>query len=176
VAARNKQISLKPQDLLVLFKLASNLNERFTYAGLAQSLGIATSESHASIARVVQSRLASTDENGINLARSAFIEFVIYGAIYFFPAVMGPATRGLPTGYAAPPLKEIINQPEEMPPVWPYSLGPVRGMALYPLYPSVPAVAATDPLLYENLALFDALRAGAAREREIAQRLLRERL
>lgn len=176
MAVRNKQISLKPQDLLVLFKLAGNPHEHFTYAGFAKSLGIAASEVHASITRALQSRLAVADESGINLARPALIEFVIYGAVYFFPAVMGPATRGYPTGYAASPLKELINQPEEMPPVWPDSNGPVRGIALYPLYPSVPAASQLDPVLYENLALFDALRAGAAREREIARHLLRERL
>ncbi len=176
MGVRNKQIALKPQDLLVLFKLAGKPRERFTYAGLSESLGIAASEGHASIARVMQSRLASADDNGINVVRSAFIEFVIYGAIHSFPAVMGPATRGVPTGYAAAPLKELINQPDEMPPVWPDSQGGVRGFALYPLYPSVPRAVKRDPLLYENLSLFDALRSGAARERELAQQLLRERL
>jgi hypothetical protein len=160
----------------VLFKLASHPLNRFTYAGLAASLGIATSEAHGSISRLIQSRLAVTDDNGITLVRPAVTEFVIHGAIYSFPAVMGSVTRGIPTGYAAPPLKELIIQPDEMPPIWPDSKGTVRGIAFYPLYPSVPAAAKADFVLYENLALFDALRNGAARERDIAQRLLRERL
>lgn len=173
---RNRQISLKPQDLLVLFKLASNPAEPFTYASFAKSLRIAASEVHASIGRIAQSRLAVSDENGIRLNQPTFADFVIYGAVYFFPPVVGPATRGLPTGYAAPPLKELISQPDELPPVWPDPKGPVRGLALYPLYPSVPATASLDSALYENLALFDALRIGAAREREMAQKILRERL
>lgn len=176
MAAKNKQISLKPQDLVVLLKFASHPQEHFTYASYAKSLGISASELHASIARLVQSRLAISIENRINLAQSALAEFVIHGAVYFFPAVMGPATRGIPTGYAAPPLKELINQPEEMVPVWPDPKGQVRGIALYPLYPSVPGASQLDSVLYENLALFDALRAGAAREREIALQFLRERL
>jgi hypothetical protein len=52
----------------------------------------------------------------------------------------------------------------------------VRGVALYPLYPSVPEAARKNSALYELLALFDALRAGAARERKMASDLLAERL
>lgn len=176
MAQRNKQISLKPQDLVVLLKIVGHPDDHFTYARFAQSLGISASELHASISRLVLSRLAIPDDNQINLAHSALFEFVIYGAVHFFPAVMGPATRGIPTGYAAPPLKDLISQSEEMLPVWPDPKGLVRGVTLYPLYPSVPAASKGDSVLYENLALFDALRAGAAREREIARQLLRERL
>jgi hypothetical protein len=176
MAIKNKQESLKPQDLLVLFKLASNRRQQFTYAGLAESIGISASESHASIARILKSRLAIDDENGIAVVRSSLIDFIVYGAVFFFPATIGSVTRGTPTGYAAPPLNEHINQSDELPPVWPDSKGVVRGIGLTPLYPSVPDAADRDPLLYENLALFDALRAGASREREIAQQLLRERL
>ena len=52
----------------------------------------------------------------------------------------------------------------------------MRGMALIPLYPSAPLAALRSPALYENLALFDALRTGNARERALAERLFEERL
>jgi hypothetical protein len=52
----------------------------------------------------------------------------------------------------------------------------VRGSALLPLYPNLPLTAEKDQTLYELLALFDALRIGQAREREIARTLLEERL
>ena len=45
-----------------------------------------------------------------------------------------------------------------------------------PLYPKLPLAAARDQALYELLALFDALRIGQAREREMARKLLEERL
>jgi hypothetical protein len=64
----------------------------------------------------------------------------------------------------------------EPPPVWPALEGTVRGIALVPLYPSAPAAALRDAELYENLALFDAVRAGNARERSLAQRLFEKRL
>ena len=82
----------------------------------------------------------------------------------------------MPTAYAGPPLKGLINQPDEPPPVWPDPEGKVRGIALFPLYPTVPQAARSDVELYENLALFDALRSGAARERELAKELLSQRL
>jgi hypothetical protein len=62
------------------------------------------------------------------------------------------------------------------PPVWPDKNGTVRGVALAPLYPTVPEAARRDSNLYELLALFDAVRAGQAREREIAQKQLAERI
>lgn len=85
-------------------------------------------------------------------------------------------TQGLPTGYAAPPLNTLIRQPSEPPPVWPDPNGSVRGTGFCPLYPSVPQAAGSDPRLYELLALFDAIRGGSARERDLAGQLLTERL
>jgi len=45
-----------------------------------------------------------------------------------------------------------------------------------PLYEKLPLAAMEDPLLYELLALFDALRIGQARERELAGQHLEERM
>lgn len=173
----NKQLTLKPQDLLVLLKMACHRDRSFTYAQLADELGIAASEAHSCLRRASLARLAApTGEGGMAVQRSALREFVLRGAKYSFPPSTGSTTRGTVTGYAAPPLRELIVQPDELPPVWPQADGPTRGFALYPLYPTVPNAAARDERLYECLALFDALRAGAAREREMAQELLTERL
>ena len=83
---------------------------------------------------------------------------------------------GVPTAHAAPPLNARIAPSADPPPVWPSIAGSVRGMALIPLYPTAPAAALRSPALYENLALFDALRAGNARERALAQKLFEARL
>jgi len=150
--------------------------QHFTYARFGEALAMSTSEIHAAVARAVHSGLVTVAEEGVTLVASRFAEFLFHGAIYCFPAVIGTVARGLPTSYAAPPLRDRINQPAEMPPVWPDPKGSVRGIALYPLYPSVPTAAKMDEALYEHLALFDALRHGAARERELAQKILRETL
>jgi hypothetical protein len=60
--------------------------------------------------------------------------------------------------------------------VWPSADGQVRGSAFEPLHKTVPAAAAKDAVLYEILALVDALRDGRARERQIAERELAARL
>jgi hypothetical protein len=74
------------------------------------------------------------------------------------------------------PLKDLFVGPKELPPVWPDPAGRARGQTLMPLYPKLPAAAREDARLYELLALVDALRIGQARERNVAARLLEERL
>jgi hypothetical protein len=64
----------------------------------------------------------------------------------------------------------------EQPPVWPDPEGEVRGVGFEPLCKSAPKAARKDPVLYELLALVDALRDGRARERPIAERELSTRL
>lgn len=87
----------------------------------------------------------------------------------------GAMTRGLPTAHAAEPLKRRLTQ-EEPVPVWPYEKGPARGYAFSPLYKRAAEAALKDQNLYELLALVDAIREGAARERDLAKRELSSRL
>jgi hypothetical protein len=174
--AASKQIALKPQDLLVLFKMACHQDRAFTYAQLAEAVGISASEAHSSLRRAARARLVFDADESMAIQRPALKDFVLHGARYCFPASLGAPTAGMATGHAAPPLRELLVQSEDLPPVWPQPNGSVRGVALYPLYRTVAAAAARDSKLYECLALFDALRAGTARERELAQQLLSERL
>jgi hypothetical protein len=82
----------------------------------------------------------------------------------------------MPTAHAAPVLKKVIAGTKNAPPVWPDPEGTVRGESFSPLYKSAPKAAAQDSRLYDALALFDAIRGGAAREREVAARMLKEML
>lgn len=173
----NPQIVLRPQDLLVLLRLALERGLAPTYAALGIELGMTASEVHAAVERAVAAQLAHKDTDGkATVIRVALRAFVQHGARYCFPATHGSLTRGLPTGYAAAPLNQHIRASSDPVPVWPHKDGMVRGIALYPLYPSVPAAAARNPALYELLALFDAVRDGNARERTLAIELLGERL
>ena len=175
---RNPQIALKPQDLVVLLRLVLAPGEMPRYADLAAELAMTASEVHAALERAHAARLVRKERGHAPiLLRSALLQFLLHGAPYAFPAVRGESTRGFATAHAAAPLRERILQPAtEPPPVWPHPEGNVRGVALYPLYPSVPEAARKNAALYELLALFDALRAGAARERKMASDLLAERL
>ena len=168
---------LKPQDVVVLLKLVAIGAEPWTFQRLAVELSISQSEVHAGVRRAVAARLMSdaTTASG-RPVREALLEFLVHGVKYAFPPERGALTRGVPTGYAAPPLNKLIVGSSDPPPVWPYAEGSVRGLAFAPLYPSVPAAALKDARLYELLALVDAIRDGRARERNLAAKELESRL
>lgn len=168
---------LKPQDIVVLLKLVAIGPEPWTFQHLAVELSISQSEVHAGVRRAVAARLMSdaTAASG-RPVREALLEFLVHGVKYAFPPERGALTRGVPTGYAAPPLDKLIVGSSDPPPVWPYAEGSVRGVAFAPLYPSVPAAALKDARLYELLALVDAIRDGRARERTLAAKELESRL
>jgi hypothetical protein len=172
----NQQVVLKPQDLVVVLKLIAWSGGTRTFSELGSDLAISASEVHASVGRAIKARLIHVLDEHLRVSRIALKEFLLHGAQYSFPATFGTATRGLPTAYAAPPIATLITQSSDVTPVWPDPEGDRRGVALYPLYPTVPKAARADLALYELLALFDALRSGAARERQLASQLLSDRL
>jgi hypothetical protein len=157
---------LKPQDILIMLKLGVWDDPEWSYPALAHELHMSASEVHAGIKRAVKAKLMDMHRK-IPLKRN-LLEFLIHGVKYAYPPDRGGLTRGMPTGYAAQPLKRLIVQPDEPPPVWPDSEGDVRGYEFSPLYSSVPRACKIDSKLYELLALVDAIRDGRAREREIA--------
>jgi hypothetical protein len=173
---RYTQEVLKPLDIVVLLKLSLVQGERPPYLQMANDLHLYPSEVYASIKRARESHLVQGPELKDRLNRSALLEFLLHGIRYAFPVSKGAATRGVPTSYAAKPLKKSIVPGDEPPPVWPFAEGPVRGYAFSPLHKNVPKAALADPQLYELLALVDALRDGKARERELAARELSKRL
>jgi DNA-binding Lrp family transcriptional regulator len=167
-------VPLKPQDVVVLLKLASREATAWSYSKLSVELGMSPSEVHASVRRAAQSGLLQEATRSVNSA--ALLEFLVHAVKYVFPPERGGVTRGLPTAHSAPPLRRHFRATSEMPVVWADPEGTVRGEALEPLYPSVPQAARADARLYEWLALVDAVRAGRARERELAVAELRRRL
>ena len=157
---------LKPQDIFIMLKLVVWNRSEWSYPTLSHELSMSASEVHAGIKRATAARL-------MDMARkipvkSNILEFLIHGVKFAYPPDRGGITRGMPTGYAAQPLKALIVQPDEPPPVWPDPEGQVRGYEFSPLYSSVPKACKIDPNLYELLALVDAIRDGRARERKIA--------
>jgi len=176
MARSNPQVTLRPQDLVVLLRLSLDEDALPSYAGLSAELSLTASEIHAAVDRAVTAQLARKDERGKpRVVREALRQFVQHGARYCFPATRGELTRGMATLHAAPPLKDKIVQTNEPVPVWPDKNGTVRGMAFTPLYPTVPEAAARNPGLYSLLVLVDAIRGGSPRERALAIKLLDER-
>lgn len=160
----------------MLLALAAWGEKSISYPELAAFSGLSMSEVHAALKRAEQARLMYFDARRPTIIKGAFKEFLFYGAKYAFPAARGTMVGGVPTAHAAAPLNARIAPSADPAPVWPLAEGSVRGIGLTPLYPSAPAAALRSPALYENLALFDALRSGNARERALAQQLFEERL
>ena len=167
---------LKPQDIVVVLKLCSYGGRRPPISVVAADLNMSPSEIHAALKRLQQARLLHASEMQEKPNLSALEEFLLHGVKYAFPAEHGQVTRGVPTSFAASPLKDEIASGNELPPVWPWRDGETRGVALQPLYRTAPAAALRDPVLYEFLALVDAIRDGRVRERKIAEKELISRL
>ena len=161
---------LKPQDIVIIGKVLAKGDEPWSQGGLAVELDMSPSEINAGIKRAVKSGLMRKDDGGYHLVKPAIEEFLCHGLKYVFPAERGEPTRGMPTGYAAPPLRNQIAPGKDLPPVWPDAAGKRRGYALKPLYRSVPIAASRDRDLYAFLAVADALRNGKAREQAVAKR------
>jgi len=104
------------------------------------------------------------------------LNLIQHGLAVVFPTRLGEPTRGIPTAWASPMLAGNFQSSGLERPVWPDPEGTVRGIAVVPLHPSVPKAAKADPHFYELLALLDAVRIGRARERNLANELLRKEL
>lgn len=171
-----KAIALKPQDFVVALKLAVNSSREFLLVDLARELAMPISVTHGCIRRAEESRLISRSAGSIRPVRSAVQEFAIHGVKYAFPGRLGQSTRGIRTAVGAPVMAEHFEKSDVLPPVWPTPDGDTWGPQLLPLHSSVPNAAKADQRLYDALALIDAVRIGAAREREMASRELEARL
>lgn len=165
-------VVLKPQDVVVVLKLVGYGESRPSFAQIASNLSMSPSEVHAAVKRAQAAHLLHGPELSNRPNFSALEEFLIYGAKYAFLVEHGAPSRGIPTSYAAEPLSRLIAPGGEPIPVWPYAKGQKRGIAFAPLYKMAPVAALKDPLLYEQLALIDAIRDGRPRERQLAEREL----
>ncbi|MCK6376873.1 MAG: hypothetical protein L6Q69_22625 [Zoogloea sp.] len=157
-----RAMDLKPQDLLVLLKVAANPSQRWTYAALGKALAMSASETHASVKRAVVSGLAVAPARGEwSPIRPNLLEFILHGVRYVWPATQGTVKRGVPTSIGMEPLAgRMMVAPGE----------------LSPLYKTAPQAALADPALHRLLALLDALRTGRARERALAAQLMEAEL
>ena len=153
----------------MLIKLFTWKENSYTVAKIAMSVGMSISETHAAIKRCEKSGLFSPMTKKPIIP--ALEEFLIHGLKYCFPAEIGTQDRGLPTAHSAPILSNVIHSKDDMY-VWSFPEGSIRGLTVKPLYRSVPLAASRDPLLYDFLALIDAIRLGRIREKKLAGDML----
>jgi len=163
---------MKPQDIVVLAKIISMGNDGYTQIRLAETLHVSQSEISNSLKRSEYAGLLIN--NGQEVSRKLFFDFIKFGLSVVYPEHPGPMVRGTLTAHSAPPLDTEFVGDEKY--VWPYAKGHSRGQSIAPLYPTVPQAVRLDQNLYELLALFDAVRVGRAREKNMALEILEQRL
>lgn len=150
----------------------------FSMRALAASTGISKTEISASLNRSFDVGMARHDrKNHLPIANTKILlDFIVSGIRYVFPAKPGAVARGIPTSFEAPGLEGLLSSVGEYHYVWPDAEGADSGQVIVPLYKSAPLAAKKDELLYQCMALVDAIRLGEAREIAIAKEALMERL
>ncbi len=169
-------MTIKSQDIVVLAKLLTQKGTSSSQNSIASELCLSPSQVNSAYKRLVLAGLLTpyVPPDKPQPILQACVEFFIHALKYVFPAKLGELARGIPTSYAGPSLKDQIITGHDPIPVWPYGEGEERGVALKPLYPSVPesVIKYPDPLFYDLLTLIDAIRSGRAREKQIAAQKL----
>ena len=117
---------LKPQDILILVKLVALGETEWSYSSLGVELSMSPSEVHSGLKRAVAARLM--DERRRKPVKKALEEFLIHGVKYAYPPSRGGLTRGMPTSFAGPPLRDLIVSSDQLPPVWPDPKGEEQGL------------------------------------------------
>ena len=95
---------LKPQDILIMIKLVALGESEWSYSPWRLELSMSPSEVHSGLKRAVAARLM--DEQRRKPVKKALEEFLIHGVKYAYPPSRGGLTRGMPTSFAGPPLRE----------------------------------------------------------------------
>ena len=167
-----QQSVMKPQDIVVLLKIIVFGEHAWSQVSMANQLFMSQSEISQSLVRSKYAGLLNM--TGKKVLKQGFLEFLQYGIKYVFPQQPGAIVRGIPTAHSAAPLDAIIKSDDKY--VWPSGKGSAKGQTIMPLYPSVTDAVKLDSLLYELLALVDALRVGRVRERKIALEELKKRI
>jgi hypothetical protein len=166
---------MRSRDVLPLLGVLRHGSEQtWTIRSLADELHLPQGAVQRSLARLGDTPAYDAKRRRVNW--SATMDLFGHALPFVAPAWLGDPTRGVPTAWAAPPLSDAIGAGGDPPPVWPSSDGTVRGLAVTPLDAAVISLAASDPWMYEMLALVDAVRIGDARVRGVAKEFLRDRL
>lgn len=170
-------MSLANQDIVVLLKIAVNPNEKWTSNSIASDLGLSPSQVHYSIQRCLKARLMHSVHDQPQPILKNVEEFMIHAVKYFCIPQNGAPTRGMPTIWAAAPLKDSFSvDSNSLPPVWPDPEGTVKGYSFQPIHKSAIIGSKNDNTLYEVLVLVDAIRDGSAREKNQAIKILKQKL
>lgn len=161
----DKQVTMRPQDIVILLKKITSVGRNMNGKELSESLGLSAAEISMAMERNRQAQLVDSTKKHVNIL--ALREFLVYGIKYCFPAQLGRTVRGMPTASSADPIKQVVASNGNVF-VWKDPLGTVRGQSITPLFPSAVEAAKKDSDLYALLVIVDTIRIGKVRERQAA--------
>lgn len=157
---------IKGQDVVVLLSLLDP-RDHASVRRIAEDVRLDAAGTHRALHRLAEAGLYDTRRRTV--LRQPAEEFLLHAVKYVFPARRGTETRGVPAAWAREPLVSQLADSAALPPVWPHPEGRVRGIGLEPLHAVVPDLALRDEAMAVRLALVDAIRAGDARIRGLAE-------
>jgi hypothetical protein len=156
-----KHNGMRPQDVIILLKIAALDKKPWQNKDLAAQLYISPSEITESLNRSVLAGLIdANDRKGLH--KQSLMEFLQFGLHYVFPVPIGGMQNGIYTGHSHPFFKKRFKSELEY--VWPDVKGKVRGLAIEPLYKEMVKAALIDEKLYKMAAILDVIRVGRVRE------------
>lgn len=163
---------MRPQDVIILLKLAIESEEGCRIKDLSSKLHISASEVSESINRSLIAGLLMPDSRVVN--KEPFLKFLEHGLQYVFPAQLGPVMKGIFTAHSESSLYLSFSSEEKL--VWADDMGKERGPSILPLYPTVIKAVKKDHILYKLLALCDIIRIGDISDKNKAIWHIRETL
>lgn len=161
---------MRPQDVIILLKLAIDGEEGSRIKDLSSKLFLSGSEVSESLNRSSIAGLLLPGSRTVNA--DSFLNFLEHGLQYVFPAQLGPVMQGMFTAHSESSLYLSFSSEEKL--VWADELGKERGPTILPLYPTVVKAVKKDRTLYRLLALCDIIRVGDASDKNKAVWHLRE--
>lgn len=168
------KLHLKPQDIVVLLRVLTWPGESWTYDRLGESLQMSSSHAYYALQRAEFCRLYDVERDRIR--KGGLHEFLVHGIRYAFAVHRGTSERGIPTAHSASWAEDHLAASASEDYVWPHPTGTHRGLAVEPLYKSVPDIVGAAPELHDLLAMVDTLRLGSRRERDVAGEVIATRL
>ncbi len=162
---------MRSQDIVILLKILT-INKEWKYRDLSSVLFMSLSEVSESLNRSFLAGLI--DESRKRIFRQSLMEFIEHGLHYVFPQQPGTLVTGIPTAHSYGLFSEKFQSDEHF--VWPDENGSLRGMAIFPLYKTVPKAVKEDEKLHLLLAAIDIIRVGKTRELSVALEVLKNEI
>ena len=158
---------MRPYDILIALKIVSFNSEDWRIIDIAYNIHLSPSEVYDGINRLHKAEIMHMRKH---VVKKHFVEFLIHGVKYCFPAIPGIKSRGILTAHSSEFFKKIISDYKKDTYVWPSEKGNASGTSIIPFHKNIPEFIQKDRFMYEYLSYIDAIRIGRKREKAYAEK------